>query len=87
MKIAIFDLDETIGYFTQLHSIWYCLNIFFNNNLNQRDFNNLCELFTNYFRPNIFDNFLQLYNNNININIFTNNYGPKDWVNMIKKLY
>ena len=58
MKIVVFDLDETLGNFTQLGIFWDCLKEFLHVNgnsekLTQHDFNQTLDLFPEFLRPNI----------------------------------
>jgi hypothetical protein len=83
MKIIVFDLDETLGYFTQFGIFWDCLNEYFNK-LTQTDFNNVLDLYPEFLRPNIIDVLIYLKDkkrtNCCNkIMIYTNNQGPKEW--------
>jgi len=84
----VFDLDETIGYFTQFGIIWESMQQVFNNDLNQEHFNCLLDLYPNYLRPNILTIFRYLIkikkaNHNLKIILYTNNQGPKSWSNFI----
>lgn len=93
MKIIVFDLDETMGYFTELGIFWDCLNRYLCNKnispLNQTDFNNILHLYPEFIRPNIV-NILQYLKRQKEqqcchkIMIYTNNQGPKEWANYIK---
>jgi hypothetical protein len=93
MKIIVFDLDETMGYFTELGIFWDCLNRYLSNKnmapLNQTDFNNVLQLYPEFIRPNIV-NILQYLkvkkeqNCCHKIMIYTNNQGPKVWATYIK---
>ena len=58
MKIVIFDLDETLGYFVKFGIFWDCLNKYFFHHkieysLNQSDFNEILDLYPEFLRPNI----------------------------------
>ena len=54
MKIVVFDLDETLGYFTLFGMFWECLiNIFKEKTLNQNYFNEILDLYPEFIRPNI----------------------------------
>jgi hypothetical protein len=57
MKIVVFDLDETLGYFTELGIFWDSLanymKITQNPELNQTHFNEILDLFPEFLRPNI----------------------------------
>ena len=65
MKIVVFDLDETLGYFVEFGIFWDSLNLYLIKNnkkgLNQNDFNNILDLYPEFIRPNIINN------NNLNI--------------------
>ena len=48
MKIVVFDLDETLGYFVEFGIFWDCLNRYlskFNSVLTQEDFNEILDLY------------------------------------------
>ena len=49
----VFDLDETIGYFTQFGIIWESIEYLFENKLSQEHFNCVLDLYPIFFRPNI----------------------------------
>jgi hypothetical protein len=58
MKIVVFDLDETLGYFTELGIFWDCLKNYLKQESNktiltQSDFNDVLDLFPEFLRPNI----------------------------------
>lgn len=91
MKIIVFDLDETLGYFTQFGIFWDCLNEHFNK-LNQTDFNNVLDLYPEFLRPNIIDVLVYLKEKKITnccnkIMIYTNNQGPKEWCEHIIRYF
>ena len=84
MKIIVFDLDETLGYFTQFGIFWDCINEYFNKSLTQIDYNNILDLYPEFLRPNIIDILIYLKNKKFTnccnkIMIYTNNQGPKEW--------
>ncbi len=84
----VFDLDETIGYFTQFGIIWESIEYLFEDKLSQHYFNCVLDLYPNFLRPNILTIFRYLklkkqHNNNLKILIYTNNQGPKSWCNFI----
>jgi hypothetical protein len=84
---VIFDLDETLGYFTELSIIWGCLQSVYNAS-GQNTFNKLCEVFEkDYFRPGIFRvfKFLKKQGNNVKVILYTNNTGQIEWLTMILK--
>ena len=57
MKIVVFDLDETLGYFVEFGIFWDSLTLYaskyLNKELNQDDFNSVMNLYPEFFRPNI----------------------------------
>ena len=88
-KVIIFDLDETIGSFTQLYKFWYLINIFFNKNIENKYFYNILDDNILFLRPNminIFNNIKQKKINKLcsNVIIYTNNNGDYFWVELIK---
>jgi len=92
MKIVVFDLDETLGYFTQFSIFWYCLENYIlsenNTHIIQTDFNNVLDLYPEYLRPNIINilNYLKKKKNSAcchKMMIYTNNTGSKDWADKI----
>lgn len=88
-KYAVFDLDETLGYFTELGIFWDSLNIAIKHKLTQHHFNKICDLFQEFFRPGIFSiiSFLlrkKHASKRIKLLIYTNNQAPKEWTHKIK---
>jgi hypothetical protein len=88
MKIVVFDLDETLGYFTEYGIFWGCLSNYLKIKnkikLTQADFNTILDLYPEFLRPNILDilNYLKDKKQNKCCNkmmIYTNNQGPKEW--------
>ena len=88
MKIVVFDLDETLGYFSQLSIILNSLNEYLKNKhkplLTICDFNNILNLFPEYLRPNIINILTYLKKKKQDkicnkIMLYTNNVGPKEW--------
>lgn len=97
-KIVVFDLDETLGYFTQLCTIWESIEQYiYQNNIDagkiqQEDFNKLLDLFPEYVRPNLETILDYLKQKKIskkckNVMIYTNNQRQKKWVFLIKKYF
>jgi len=87
-RIVVFDLDETLGYFTQLHTIF--------ENQSQPDkqtlFNHLLDMFPEYKRPLIETVLAYLKekkqkNECKRVMIYTNNQRDKPWVYMIKTYF
>ena len=56
-KIVVFDLDETLGYFTQFGIFYDCLNNYLKNEMflsENEDFNTLMDLYPELIRPKMF---------------------------------
>ena len=92
MKIVVFDLDETLGYFTEFGIFWDCLIYYskFKNksSLSQSDFDNILDLYPEFLRPNIINilNYLKSKKQELcchKMMIYTNNSGPKEWAHHI----
>jgi len=92
MKIVVFDLDETLGYFTQYGIFWDSLGVYLKNKnkspLTQSDFDETLDLFPEFLRPNII-NILTYLKTKKKSNcchkmlIYTNNTGPREWARHI----
>jgi hypothetical protein len=97
IKIVVFDLDETLGYFVELSIFWESLNSYIKNEkidyeLDQNDFNEVLDLFEEFIRPNIISvlNYLKYKKQTKVCNsvlIYTNNQGTKDWALRIQKFF
>jgi len=92
MKIVVFDLDETLGYFTEYGIFWDCLANYLRTTnkpiLTQSDFNNTLDLFNEFIRPNIINILTYLKKKKQSkcchkMMIYTNNQGPLEWANHI----
>jgi uncharacterized protein (DUF486 family) len=92
MKIVVFDLDETLGYFVEFGIFWDSLSNYLlqNNNykLTQDDFNKILDLYPECLRPNIIHILTYLKNKKIQkcchkMMIYTNNQGPEKWANQL----
>ena len=88
MKIVVFDLDETLGYFTEFGIFWDSLSHYLKTNnkqaLTQADFNDILDLYPEFLRPNIINilNYLKTKKTSNcchKMLIYTNNNGPKEW--------
>jgi hypothetical protein len=96
MKIVVFDLDETLGYFTQYGIFWDSLvnylKIKNKSQLTQTDFDAILDLFPEFLRPNII-NILTYLKSKKKTNccskmmIYTNNTGPREWARHIIKYF
>ena len=82
LKVIAFDLDETLGYFTELSIFWEALEFFYGTNLLSDKFFQVLDIFPEFFRP---DNDKKKKKACYKIFIYTNNQGPKSWVNMISE--
>jgi hypothetical protein len=92
MKIVVFDLDETLGYFTEFGMFLDCIANYLKktnqSNLSQEDFNSLLDLYPEFLRPNII-NILKYLKTKKNsgecdkIMIYTNNNMPREWCEQI----
>lgn len=91
-KIIVFDMDETLGQFSQFSIIVNTVEKVFKKKLNQNEFNNLLDIFPFYLRTDILKILNYLKNKKIankldKVIIFTNNQGPKEWSNKIKNYF
>lgn len=89
--VMVFDLDETLGHFSQLYVFWSLL-INYINNSNEVIFFKLLDSFPKFLRPNILNilkNIRQKKEKNIcnYVMIYTNNNGPKSWAIMIQNYF
>jgi FMN phosphatase YigB (HAD superfamily) len=97
-KIVVFDLDETLGYFSEFGMVCEAVSYYISkNNLenvsdNQELFNNLLDLFPEFLRPNIFSmlEYLKKKKKKSKCNkliLYTNNQGPTEWAKSIIKYF
>jgi hypothetical protein len=97
IKIVVFDLDETLGYFVELSIFWYSLIEYIKTEkieyeLDQNDFNETLDLFEEFIRPNIISvlNYLKYMKVSKICNsvlIYTNNQATKDWASHIQNYF
>jgi hypothetical protein len=93
MKIVVFDLDETLGYFTELGIFYDCLKKYISNEnntikLSQSEFNEILDLFPEFLRPNIINILTYLKKKKDSkcchkMMIYTNNTAPREWAHHI----
>lgn len=88
-RIVVFDLDGTIGYFSQLSMLIKGIEKIINQELPQNYFNMILDMNKEYLRPDICGIFKYLMNKKEigeidRICIYTNNNGPKSWTYKIK---
>ena len=87
-KVVIFDMDETLGYFTQLDIFVNSLKSYYKKNIEDEHFFEIIDLFDNYLRPNILHILKYLKNKKDNnycskIMLYTNNNSGRKWPNRI----
>ena len=87
--VVVFDLDKTIGYFTQIGILMESIEKVIKRELKQKEIFILFDLFPECFRKGIMKTFQYLIQKKktqkIKVIIYTNNIGPKSWVYTIKK--
>jgi len=86
----VFDLDKTIGYFTQIAIFMKGIEKYINRKLTKMELFKLFDLYPEIFRPEIMNIFKYLkkkkqQNKNLKVMIYTNNIGEKSWVYNIKE--
>jgi hypothetical protein len=89
LKIVVFDLDETLGYFTELGMFWDALEKYYGHNLFSDKFFEVLDIFPEFFRPDIM-NIVDIIKNKKTchkIIMYTNNQGPKSWITMISDYF
>ena len=88
-----FDLDETLGSFSQLYKFWHLLkNNIKDEDLSEKYFFSIIDLFPQFLRPNIFKILKNLKKKKQKqlcnyVMIYTNNNGPNYWANLIKSYF
>ena len=90
-KVVVFDLDETLGYFSQLGQFWDILSSYLKSKnipLTQQEFIELLNLFPEFLRPNIFSilNYLKHKKERKHcqgVMLYTNNQAPRSWATFI----
>jgi hypothetical protein len=92
-KIVVFDLDETLGYFTEFGIFCDCLNEYFKNeDYSDTHFNELLDLYPEFIRPKMINALLYLKSKKLDdkcykVMIYTNNQGDRSWAINIKKYF
>ena len=96
-KIVVFDLDETLGYFSEFGMFWDALKKYIKDNkidfnINQDFFNKTLDLYPEFLRPNIINILTYLKEKKkekhcYKIMIYTNNQGPYEWSVQIKSYF
>ena len=93
-KYIVFDVDETLGYFSQLGSFIDALSFYnkdFSGSVFER-FNEILDLFPEFVRPKMIEILKYIYEKKANrkcrgVFIYTNNQGPRAWVQHIAKYF
>lgn len=90
-RIVVFDMDGTLGYFSQLSILFKSIENYMNKRLSQNQFDSIMNLYKKEcLRPEICSIFQYLVSQKSigkidKICIYTNNQGPKIWTTQIKK--
>ena len=92
MKVVVFDLDETLGQFIELGMFCDAIEHYNKRKLDFDEFYQIVEIFPEFIRPNILKILLYLKSKKQRgqcnkILIYTNNQGPKEWAENIKKYF
>jgi len=93
-KYIVFDVDETLGYFSQLGSFIDALSFYnkdFSGSVFER-FNEILDLFPEFVRPKMIETLKYVYEKKVSgtcsgLFIYTNNQGPRSWVQHIAKYF
>jgi hypothetical protein len=86
---VVFDLDETLGHFSQPYKFWYHLKKFLNSEaIHEKYFFSFLDLFPEFLRTDIFKILKYVKKKKIAgtcnyVMIYTNNNGPNYWANII----
>lgn len=86
-RIVVFDLDQTLGCFTEIGMFWSALNKILKYHSKEQFFK-VMDLFPEFLRPKILTMLKKLLSKKSHgkcdkIMIYTNNNGPRTWVQMI----
>jgi hypothetical protein len=93
-KYIVFDVDETLGYFSQLGSFIDSLSFYnkdFSGSVFER-FNEILDLFPEFVRPKMIETLKYIHEKKVSgtcsgLFIYTNNQGPRLWVQHIAKYF
>ena len=92
-KIVVFDLDETLGYFTEFGMFCDCLDIYYKDSTYSNiHFKTLLDLYPEFLRPHITDILTYIKTKKksrkcYKVMIYTNNNGPKSWAKNISDYF
>lgn len=90
---VVFDMDETLGSFSQLYRFWNLTKKYLNkSDLNNNYFYEILDLFPLFLRPNILILLELIKKKKITkvcdyVMIYTNNNGPNTWASLIKSYF
>jgi hypothetical protein len=90
---VVFDLDETLGYFTQVGRFWDLTKFFLNKrDLADKYFFSILDAFDNILRPKILDILKSIKKKKKQkicdfVMIYTNNNGPNSWADLIQSYF
>jgi len=90
-KVVVFDLDETLGSFSDIESLWSGIHAFSKNRSdNQPVFSELMNLYPEFLRTGILSILSFLYDKktvdeSVKLFIYTNNQCPSPWTHMISQ--
>jgi hypothetical protein len=93
-KYIVFDVDETLGYFSQLGSFIDALSFYkkvLSGSVFER-FNEILDLFPEFVRPKMIEILKYIHEKKVSgtcsgLFIYTNNQGPRSWVQHIAKYF
>jgi hypothetical protein len=93
-KYIVFDVDETLGYFSQLGSFIDAISFYnkdFSGSAYER-FNEIIDLFPEFVRPKMIEILKYIHEKKVSgtcsgLFIYTNNQGPRSWVQHIAKYF
>jgi hypothetical protein len=92
-KVVVFDVDETLGNFSQFSIFCHVIDTYFNqDDISYRYFNDLVDLYHEMIRPSmvrILDYIRKKKNTGVcrKVIIYTNNMGPDKWVTHIRRYF
>lgn len=100
-NIIVFDLDETLGQFSQLGYIIHALEFCTKQNITEKQTFQILDIYSNFIRPQMLKILEYIKQKKIEINskslskttptlkviIFTNNQGPKAWAEQLSRYF
>jgi len=91
-KVVVFDLDETLGHFSELGLFCKGIQDVLNIKLSQEDFFKILDLYPEFLRPDIIKIINYVKKKKIDgkcekVLIYTNNNGPPSWAKKIKNYF